>query len=217
VFELRLLEAVKRPLPEDGEGRMTADAVDGVLELAGRAHAVALGPGLGRSDGTGRLVRTLLERLELPVVVDADALFGLEPVERPGPTLLTPHAGELGRLLGEESSWVEANRLQALRRAVDRFACTVLLKGADTLVGEPGSGVLVTALGTPALATAGTGDVLTGIAAAFLAKGLEPRLAAVAAAAAQQRTAAQAVHQTGLVASDLIAALPRTLESVRKR
>jgi NAD(P)H-hydrate epimerase len=210
VLEQRLVEAVKRPCPEDADGRLTLAAADEILDLAGRARAVALGPGLGRSPETKQLVRRLLGELELPVVVDADALFELEPVERAAPTVLTPHSGELARLLGEESSWVDAHRLEAVRRGSERFGAVCLLKGADTLVCEPGSGVHVTALGTPGLATAGTGDVLTGIVAAFLSKGMEPRLAAAAGAAAGQ-LAARLVEPVGMVASDVIRALPRAL------
>jgi hydroxyethylthiazole kinase-like uncharacterized protein yjeF len=208
VFEQRLLEAVKRPLPEDEEGRLRAEAAEAVLELAAKAHAVALGPGLGRSQGTRELVRTLLAKLELPVVVDADALFELEPGEWPGPRVLTPHEGELARLLGAESSWVAAHRLEAARRAVERFGCIVILKGEGSIVAAPGQGMLVCP-GYPSLATAGTGDVLTGIAASFLAKGMEPRLAAAAAVTAQVQAALRAPQQAGLVASDVIEALPR--------
>ena len=209
VFEQRLLEAVKRPLPEDDEGRLVPEAAEPVLEYAQRAGAVALGPGLGRSDGTKELVRRLLTELGLPIVVDADALFELEPVERRAPIVLTPHAGELARLLGEEAEWVSAHRLEAVRRGAERFRAVCLLKGADTLVAAPGEGMLVCALGTPALATAGTGDVLTGIVGAFLAKGMDARLAAAAAAAAQQLAAAGAPNQAGLVAGDVVAELPR--------
>src|SRR5205814_10720797 len=156
-------------------------------------------------------VRRLLTESELPAAVDADALFGLEPFDRAAPTVLTPHAGELGRLLGEESSWVAAHRLEAARRCAERFGCVCLLKGADTLVAAPGEGVWVCSLGTPALATAGSGDVLTGIVASFLAKGLEARLAAAAAATAHQLDSRE-VPQAGAVASDLIGALPLILE-----
>jgi hydroxyethylthiazole kinase-like uncharacterized protein yjeF len=207
VFELRLLEAVKRPLPEDEEGRLTAASAETVLEIAGKAHAVALGPGLGRTDGTTELVRALLAGLELPVVVDADALFGLEPGDWPAPRVLTPHEGELARLLDSESDWVAAHRLTAARRAVDRFGCIVVLKGEGTIVAAPGEGMMVCP-GFPSLATAGTGDVLTGIIAAFLAKGMEPRLAAAAAVTAQVRAALRAPQQAGLVASDLLESLP---------
>jgi len=211
VVEQRLLEAVKRPCPEDEDGRLIEAAAEIVLELAERASAVALGPGLGRGRGTGPLVQRLLRELELPVVVDADALFELEPGERSAPTVLTPHAGELGRLLGEESSWVSAHRLEALERAAERFGCTVLLKGADTLVGAPGHGVLVCPSDCSGLATAGSGDVLTGIVAAFLAKGLDGSLAAAAAATAHSVAASLAPTQAGLIASDVVSLLPRAL------
>jgi NAD(P)H-hydrate epimerase len=153
----------------------------------------------------------VLAEIELPVVADADALFELEPAEWAGPRVLTPHEGELARLLGRESAEVAAHRLASVREAVERFGCVVLLKGPDTLVAAPGAGVIVASLGLPSLATAGTGDVLTGIVAAFLAKGLEPQRAAAAAAVAQQRASVEAPQRAGLVASDLIDALPRVL------
>jgi hydroxyethylthiazole kinase-like uncharacterized protein yjeF len=211
VLELRLLEVVKRPLPEDGEGRVAAGAVESVLAAAERMRAVALGPGLGRSDGTKVLVRRLLSELEVPVVVDADALWELEPFERRVATVLTPHEGELARLLGETSGWVAAQRLHALGRAVERFGCIVLLKGADTLIGAPGQHTLVVSANVPALAAAGTGDVLTGITAAFLAKGVDPRLGAAAAAAVHRRAARRAGRLRGLVAGDVVEALPDAL------
>ena len=178
-----------------------------VAEVAAKAGAAAIGPGLGRSAEARALVRSLLAELDVPVVLDADALFELEPFERRAPTILTPHAGELARLLGESSEWVSRHRLAAVRRAVDVFGCTVLLKGADTLVAAPGEGVLVAGAGPPALATAGTGDVLTGIVASFLAKGLEPGIAA-AAAATLHALAAWRGPAAGLVAGDLVTLLP---------
>lgn len=206
VLEERLVEAVKKPLPET----LGDKAVDAVLELAAKASAVALGPGLGRESGARTLVRRLLAELELPVVADADALYELDPGDWPAPRVLTPHEGELGRLLGRND--IAAHRLASVQEAAERFGCVVLLKGADTLVAAPGRGVLVAACGLPSLATAGTGDVLTGIVAAFLAKGMEPQRAAAAAAAAQQRAAVEAPQRAGLVASDLVEALPRALD-----
>jgi NAD(P)H-hydrate epimerase len=211
VLESRLLEAVKRPLPEDSSGRLLPRSADAVLEAAERADAVALGPGLGRGDGTRDLVRILLERLEQPVVLDADGLWGLEPFERRAPTILTPHTGELAALLGATPDEVDAYRLDAVRRAASHFGCVALLKGADTLVASPREGVLVAGYGEPSLATAGTGDVLTGVIAAFLAKGLEPRLAAAAGAVAHGLASRLVAAQVGLVASDLLPALQRAL------
>jgi hydroxyethylthiazole kinase-like uncharacterized protein yjeF len=197
VIETRLLEAVKRTL-------------DDVWDAVGRAGALAIGPGLGRE--RGELVRRLLEETDLPTVVDADGLYGLEPFEREAPTVLTPHSGELGRLLGEEAESVDAHRLEALRRAVERFNCVVLLKGEGTLVGAPGAGALVCG-GFPSLATAGTGDVLTGVVGAFLAKGMDARLATAAASTAHTEAAIAAPYRSGLVASDLLAVLPRVLDA----
>jgi ADP-dependent NAD(P)H-hydrate dehydratase / NAD(P)H-hydrate epimerase len=198
IIEARLLEPVKATL-------------DRVEELAGRASAVAIGPGLGRGEEERALVRRLLAELELPAVVDAGALFELEPGDWPAARVLTPHAGELGRLLGEKSEWVDAHRLEAVVRAAEQFRCVVLLKGADTLVASPGEGVLVSDAGGPELATAGTGDVLTGIIAAFLAKGMDARLAAAAGAFAHGRAAELAPQRVGLIASDVIDALPEAL------
>jgi NAD(P)H-hydrate epimerase len=206
VVESLALEPVK-------VGWSDEDAVETIVAAAERAGSIAVGPGLGRDGGRRALVRELLERVDLPAVVDADGLFGLEPVERSAPLVLTPHGGELARLLGRESDRVAAHRLEAVRSAAERFRAVVLLKGPDTIVAAPGAGVIVSDLGPPALATAGTGDVLTGIVASFLAKGLEPQLAAAAAAVAHARAAALAPHRAGLVASDLLAALPAALES----
>src|SRR3954468_23341949 len=174
VLETLVLEAVKRPLED-------------VFEAAAKASALAVGPGLGRGKDAKELVRRLLAEVKVPAVVDADALFELEPGDWPAPRVLTPHEGELARLLGRESTEIAAHRLVSVREAAERFDCVVVLKGEDSLVAPQGGGVRVSALGLPSLATAGTGDVLTGITAAFLAKGLvDPQYAAAAACAAQQ-------------------------------
>jgi ADP-dependent NAD(P)H-hydrate dehydratase / NAD(P)H-hydrate epimerase len=197
VIEIRLLEAVKRPLDE-------------ALDAADRATALAIGPGLG--PGRQDLVHRLLKETDLPAVIDADGLRELRPFEREPSTVLTPHSGELGRLLGEEASWVDAHRLEALRRAVAGFRCVVVLKGEGTLVGTPGEGPLV-AGGAAPLGTAGTGDVLTGVVAAFLAKGMDARLAAAAAVRAQTDAVGASGRRSGLMASDLLDALPRVLDA----
>jgi NAD(P)H-hydrate epimerase len=188
------------------------DAAETIVAAAERARALALGPGLGRGEHRRSLVCELLERIDVPAVVDADALFELEPAERSAPTVLTPHAGELGRLLGRESKDVDARRLAAAREAAERFDAIVLLKGTDTIVASPDGKTVVCDLGPPSLATAGTGDVLTGVIAAFLAKGVEPVTAAVAAAVAHGLAARSAPNQAGLVASDLLGLLPAALD-----
>ena len=195
VVETKLLEPVKLTWDELGEATR-------------KARAVAVGPGLGRSAEARELRDRLLAELEHPVVLDADALAGLEPGGWRPPVVMTPHAGELGSLLDEESSWVVGHRLEAVRRAASRFDCVCLLKGADTLIAAPAGGVLVVGADAPQLATAGTGDVLTGILATYLAKGLEPLPAAAAAATALVFAARRVPFARGVVAGDIVAALP---------
>jgi ADP-dependent NAD(P)H-hydrate dehydratase / NAD(P)H-hydrate epimerase len=204
IVESRLLEPVK-------VGFGGGDAVDTILGVENRADAIAVGPGLGRASDIPPLVRSLLERSQLPAVVDADALFGLEPLEREAPIVLTPHAGELGRLIDEPSAEVNAHRLASVQRAAEKFRAIVLLKGADSIVVGPDGSPIVCDHAPPSLATAGSGDVLTGVIAAFLAKGMHPVTAAAAGAVAHGIAASLAPAQPGLVASDVVAALPRAL------
>ncbi len=179
-----------------------------------RMKAVALGPGLGRSESTVREARVLIAQAPIPLVLDADGLFALGDAEtarevlarRPAPTILTPHEGEYARLAGEPAP-AGVERIDAVRALAARLAVTVLLKGAVTVVADPDGEVLIARLGTPALATAGTGDVLTGIVAAFLAMGLSP-LEAGGLAATAHGAAALAGHRVGLVAGDLLDLLP---------
>ena len=205
VAETLALEPVKR-------GFEWADALETLAPDLERAGAVAVGPGLGRSDEARALVRELLRTVDVPVVVDADGLHRLEPVERDAPLVLTPHAGELARLLETGSDWVAAHRLEAAGRCAERHGAIVLLKGPDTIVRAPDGRTVVADHGPGSLATAGTGDVLTGVVGAFLAKGLDPLEAAAAAAVAHGLAARRVAHQTGLVASDVLEALPLVLD-----
>jgi hydroxyethylthiazole kinase-like uncharacterized protein yjeF len=182
---------------------------DEVLALARRADTVVLGPGLGRDDSATRLVDALVAQVEGSLLLDADALYALrgrlgDLRARPGPTALTPHAGELARLLGVERDEVSRARLAHVRRAAEEAGCSVLLKGPDTLIATPGEPLRVVETAVPGLATAGAGDVLSGVVGALLARGVPPgdalSLGAVAHGAAAAR--AGALHGT-FSASDL--------------
>src|SRR5215216_3839109 len=166
-------EALTVALPESGGG-LAGNADDACRRWLGEASAIGVGPGLGRADGTQKVVRGLLAAYDGPAVVDADALFALGSggplAERTAPTLVTPHAGEFARLAPDASG----TRLeQAAGRAAD-WGVTVLLKGDHTVVADPGGRLAVNPTGVPALATGGTGDVLTGLTGSLLAQGLEP-------------------------------------------
>ena len=219
---LKLLEAVTRGLPEEDGGHVLA-GVEEVQELAERAGAVVLGPGLGRSEGAQEFARQVARTVEKPMLIDADGLNAhvgaLESLrERPGPTVLTPHAGELARLLDTESDEVEAHRLASARDAAERSGCIVLLKGDDTLVAVPGGPVAVSPGATAALATAGTGDVLSGVIGALLSKGMEVCAAASAGVlihAEAGRVAAERLGADHTVAGDAIEALPEAVGRLR--
>jgi len=218
VFETRLLEVMTRGLP-DVDGALGPDGADAALAATARAGALVLGPGAGRSDAAFAFVRALAARADVPLLLDADGLNAhagaLDALaQRTKPTVLTPHAGELARLLGVSSDEVDRRRLHSAREAARRAGAVVVLKGDDTIVALPDGRAAVNGLGAPALATAGTGDVLSGVIGAFLAKGLEPFAAACAGVrrhAAAGRVAAAEHGADGVIARDVIDALPRAL------
>jgi ADP-dependent NAD(P)H-hydrate dehydratase / NAD(P)H-hydrate epimerase len=220
-FSVRLLEAMTAGMPEE-DGALTPAAVEPALERLRRAAAAALGPGLGRTPGARAFARTILARIDVPLVIDADGLnalaegFPRDLPERGAPTVLTPHAGELGRLLDLESDEIGRRRLAHARAAAERADAIVVLKGDDTLVAHPGGTVAVSPGGAPALATAGTGDVLSGVTAAMLAKNIGAFDAVCAAVFLHLRAgqlAADAHGPEGVIASDVVAALPRALST----
>jgi ADP-dependent NAD(P)H-hydrate dehydratase / NAD(P)H-hydrate epimerase len=192
-------------------------APERVLELAAHARAVVLGPGLGRSPEARELVDALVQGVEAPLVLDADALYALAGrletlAGRAGPTALTPHSGELARLLGRDSAEIAAARLASVAEAAKRSRSAVLLKGPDTLVAAPGEPLRVVETAVPQLATAGAGDVLAGAAGALSARGLPPALALSLAAVAHGSAARLAVSGLGaIVATDLLLPLGRLL------
>jgi ADP-dependent NAD(P)H-hydrate dehydratase / NAD(P)H-hydrate epimerase len=199
-----------------GDGCLAPASAKPLLRACERAAAVVLGPGLGRDPASVELAREVLAAIGAPLVLDADGLnaFAGEPeriAAREAPTVLTPHAGELGRLLGRSAEEISARRLAMAREAARATAAVVVLKGDDTIVTD-GERVAVNALSAPALATAGTGDVLSGIAAAMLARGLEPFAAACAAVLAHARAGREAVARIGaaesVIATDVIDSIP---------
>jgi hydroxyethylthiazole kinase-like uncharacterized protein yjeF len=224
IFEVKLTEVMSVPLP-DRAGHLLTDAYEPVLVAAERADAIVVGPGLGREKDTFALVQRLVEALERPLVIDADALNALAASGAggyeagsapPAPHVLTPHAGELARLLGTDSGRVEKSRIASARTASDRASATVVLKGDDTLVCAPGAEqeLAVSRGGSPALATAGTGDVLSGVIAAFAARGLDLFDAACAGVYAHAQAGREAAGRLGaesVIARDVIEALPAIL------
>ena len=220
--DLELTEALVHGMPEDEEGYVTSAALDQILELAERTSALAVGPGMGTGDEGRRLVEGILREVESPVLLDADAITNLTGpdalAKRDAPTVVTPHAGELGRLLNSGAREVSAHRLRSARSAAEEHGCCVLLKGSDTLV-VCGEKVAVNSTGDVALATAGTGDILSGVIGALLSRGMDVHEAGRTGAWVHGRAAELWLEQTGwpaesLIATDLLEHLPEALGEI---
>lgn len=204
-------EATAVALPEQ-DGRLAASGVDEALALLSENHAVALGPGLGGGDQVAEFVSEFLRRAPVPVVVDADALNALartaaaEPWSASAARVMTPHPKEASRLLRTETADVVGDPLVAAARLADTWKCVALLKGAPTIVCGQSGNVYINGSGDVALATGGTGDVLTGVIASFLAQGYEPELAAAVGAFVHGRAGELVADQKGrhgTIASDV--------------
>jgi NAD(P)H-hydrate epimerase len=219
--EKPFLEVITVEVPGD-DGQYSADAREALFAQAEGLKAVAVGPGLGRTDGAELVVGELLT-LDRPLLLDADGLYALGDrpellAQREQPTVLTPHEGELGRLLGRPADEIADQRLVCAMAAAQRSGATVLLKGEATIVADPSGRAYVVPTGNPGLATPGTGDVLSGAIVAQLATGLSATEAACLGAdlhGLAADLAAEQVGTEGMVASDVIESLPAAVERLK--
>lgn len=205
------------PLPDDG-ACVKATAAAAIRRLADGQHVLAMGPGLGQTLGVKSVVRSVLVGLEIPVVLDADALNVLAGnaneslAKTRGPAVITPHPGEAARLLGTTPREVQADR-EGAAAALAGLGAVAVLKGAGTVVCD-GRRLYVNTTGNPGMATAGAGDVLTGLVAALVASGMDPFDAAVLGVWAHGRAgdlAAERLGVLGLTASDILGCVPQAL------
>ena len=217
------VEATHLPLDEAAPGVHSHDAAGQVLDEAERCRAMLVGPGIGQAPETGEMLHRLLLSGEPvpPAVIDADGLNLLARRDRwwdslSGPAVLTPHPGEMARLTGTSTSDVQRNRTAVAIEAAARWGCVVVFKGAYTVVASPGGVAMVSPFANPALATAGTGDVLAGAIAGLLAQGLDPVDAAALGVYLHGAAAEIAAPggRAGLLASDLLPALPTAAASL---
>jgi len=224
IMEQKTTEVMTLPLPQSPEGTLSRESLAAILELASKADAVALGPGLGADKGQTELLAELLPNLEVPLVLDADGLNALAGhpqilTQLKAPVILTPHPGEMARLLGVSVAKVQFNRLQVARQAAREWGAVVVLKGSATVVAAPTGDAAINVTGNPGLGTAGSGDVLTGIIASFLAQGLTPGNAAALGVYLHGLAgdlAADDLGQASLVAGELLAYLPRAFKKLEE-
>jgi hydroxyethylthiazole kinase-like uncharacterized protein yjeF len=221
IMEAKLTEVMTTPLPDTGSGKLAREARQRILSLLEDKDVLAIGPGLSTDPEVVALVKELLPAVQVPCVLDADALNALAgDVETfrkiQAPVVITPHPGEMSRLTGTKIREIQQDRLAVAANAAAAWDVTVLLKGARTVVATPKGAAYINPTGNPGMATAGSGDVLTGVISALIAQGMEVSRAAAAGAYIHGLAGDLAARRKGmmsLMAGDIIAALPEaTLE-----
>ncbi|HEX6487689.1 MAG TPA: NAD(P)H-hydrate dehydratase [Candidatus Dormibacteraeota bacterium] len=223
ILAAKCTEVMATPVPEVAPGAVGHSATAAVLRQLETAAAAVIGPGLGRDSSTWRLVLDLLTQLKVPAVLDADALNALADNQRmlkriQGNRVLTPHPGEMARLVRKPATDIQSARDQTAAKAAAEWGVVVVLKGAKTVVAAPDGRLSVDPHEVPALASGGTGDVLSGVIGGLLAQGLDPFEAAVTGvyvhAEAGRRVAAR-LGDSGLLASDLLPEVPAVMQTLR--
>ena len=217
LMEVKLTEVMTKPLPETGEVSISIDALPLVQEMLETMDVLALGPGITTNESTVAFVRQLLPELRKPAVIDADglnALVGATGILETcrAPLILTPHPGEMARLLGIKTEEVQNNRVEIASNAAQKWNTVVVLKGARTVIAGPDGSLFINPTGNPGMASGGTGDVLTGIIAGLLGQGLSGLQAAVAGVYFHGLAGDLAAAEKGmlsLVAGDLLDYLPQ--------
>ena len=222
IYEIKLTESMSLPLPDGGTGRLGPEGWETIRSFLPKADAVVFGPGVGTDPGTARVLEALVRETQTPILIDADGLNLLAGRpdllrERPGPTVLTPHPGEMGRLLGVSSREIQADRWGFARRLAERTKALVVLKGAGTVITD-GNSLWVNPTGNPAMSQGGMGDVLSGAIGARLAGKMEPTKAAAVGVYLHGLAADEIVKDTGWTvvrAGEVVEALRDAEERVR--
>lgn len=214
VMEVKLTEVMTLPLPETPHRTLSVKAMDEILDFMPRATVLAVGPGLSRDRESVELVCKLCFESDKPMVIDADGLNAIaqlpETLERLGPdAVLTPHPGEMSRLTGRSVQEIEGDRVEVARNFALKYGLTLVLKGAPTVVASPEGMVYINSTGNSGMATAGMGDVLTGLIAGLIAQGMSPLDAAIAGVfyhglAADRLLLEGRISQRGLIANDVL-------------
>jgi NAD(P)H-hydrate epimerase len=218
----KVTEVMVTPLDETGEGTVSSSALQTIEDQVAWSDVVVVGPGLSRNADTGALLRTLIPRVRKPLVIDADGLnaVGTDAAllrRRKDPTILTPHAGELGRMIGERSAMIERFRVGMTRAQAANLRSILVVKGSPTATGTPSGAVYLNSSGNPGMATAGSGDVLTGMIAGLLGQGMTPETAAFSGVFLHGLCgdiAARHLGERSILAHDILDRIPDALVNV---
>jgi len=219
IFDTAVMEAMSRALPETSQGSISVEALPAIDALLGTCSVCAVGPGMSRYQEASTILRFILQNSGVPILVDADGINALASdaevlKDRQVPIVITPHPRELARLTGRTVEEIQHDRSGMASHYATKWGVTIVLKGHNTVVACPGGDIYINGSGNPGMATAGSGDVLSGIIAGLIAQGLKPQKAAIAGAYIHGRAgdrAALQLGQRGMIAGDLIDHLPYTL------
>jgi NAD(P)H-hydrate epimerase len=241
VYQQRVTEEMVLPLPDNGQGTLSEGAAESIMDFLNRkADVLALGPGISTGPDITKLLVTLIKSVTAPMVLDADAINSLAGnadilLKAKAPVVLTPHTGEMARLLGKgpekdkeksEIEWsemrrrIESGRVNSTASFSKAKGVCLVLKGAPTVVAEPGGRTFINTTGNPGMATAGSGDVLTGTVAAFLAQGLNPADSSILSVFLHGLAGDIAASEKGmhsLIATDIIEKLPEAFLRLRQK
>ncbi|NQT33118.1 MAG: NAD(P)H-hydrate dehydratase [Candidatus Omnitrophica bacterium] len=220
IMEVKLTEVMTLALPETQEGTISAKAKVKILDFAEKCDVIAIGPGLGRNKDIQTLINDLLEAVEIPVVLDADGINALEGrmeilTKREARTVITPHPGEMSRLMGKSAGIVQSNREEFAKSIAEVTGSVVCLKGHRTVVASPEGNTYINETGNSGMASGGTGDVLTGMIASFIGQGVGDYSAAVCAAYLHGLSgdiASEKKGQFSMIATDLLEYLPEAFK-----
>ncbi|BBB92291.1 MAG TPA: NAD(P)H-hydrate dehydratase [Methylomusa anaerophila] len=222
IMEIKLTEVMTAPLPETEKGGLSHESLSAIVEMTKDSNVLAVGPGLGREDETAATVRGIISTAQCPLVIDADGINALEGytsilsdcIALP---VMTPHPGELTRLTGLSILDINRDRMQVARRFAAEWGCILILKGAATVVAFPDGEIFINTTGNAGMATGGTGDVLTGIIAGLIAQGISSHDAAILGVFVHGFAGDMAAQSgmIGLVAGDLLNALPAAIQSIQ--
>ena len=221
-FEAAIPEVMTLPLPDTDEGTINESAFDMLIEFLEGKSAVLIGPGITTNQSTSSLIKNLIKKISCPMLIDADGLnIATDEIKllkkKKTPVIVTPHPGEMARLLNTTSKKVQGDRIGAGRRLATKYGIYVILKGARTIIATPDGDVYINPTGNPGMATAGTGDVLSGIIAGFLCQGFSAKDSSILGVYLHGMAgdiSASNLSQTALIASDLIRALPEVIKRI---
>lgn len=222
MVEAKTLEVMTKPLAETEEGTISTEAIESLMGLSSKMKAIVIGPGLARNINTADLVKNFLAQLNMPVVVDADGLAALAGEAEfttglKAPLILTPHPGEMARLMELSIAQVQAERLDVALACARKYQAYTVLKGSRTIVATPDGQVYLNLRGNSGMATAGSGDVLAGVIGSLLAQGMSPLKACICGVYLHSLAgdlAAKDLGENSLIAGDLISYFPEAFRSI---